>query len=196
MKNRPYTLVIDPGHGGEDPGAVNERLDVYEKNINLEVALKVKERVEKGDYLYDLFLTREDDVFVHLNDRARLANSLGADAFLSIHCNAREGEGREGLEVEAYYYPSSKEGKMFAQIIMDYVVLGVHEKILTIMRGIKPANFLVLRKTNMPAVLIELGFITDDEEARFLNDPENQKEIASAIAEGCELFLEDGGLWL
>ena len=201
--SRPYTCVIDPGHGGADPGAVAN--DIKEKDVNLEVALRLRKYVVQGDYLFLPFLTRGDDHYVSLQDRCEIANTTKASLFVSLHCNARPMRGREGIEIETYYYPGSYVGEIVASVLFNFLFVSIDEKYKCIPRGIKPGlvwskekkkmvPYYVLRHTKMPAVLVEMGFLTDPEEARWLNEGVNQNLLAQAIAEGIEISLEGGGI--
>ncbi|MBA4494674.1 N-acetylmuramoyl-L-alanine amidase [Paenactinomyces guangxiensis] len=117
-----------------------------------------------------------------LADRTNLANSKGADLYVSCHYNAGGGEG-----VECYHYPGSSKGSRAANLIHKYVIQGTKQR----NRGVKSANFHVLRETKMPAVLIEYGFMDDPrlEEAKRMIDPAFQKECAVETAKGvCEYF--------
>jgi N-acetylmuramoyl-L-alanine amidase len=184
--------MIDPGHGGKDPGAVAN--GILGKDVNLAVALKLRKHVVKGDYLFTPFLTRDDDYFMSLKGRCGLANSLKAPLFVSLHCNARRSLGKEGIEIEVYHYPGSFIGENVATVLFNFLFQAIDEKYVCIPRGVKEGDYHVLRETTMPAVLVEMGFLTDPEEARWLNKPENQNVLAQAIAEGIEISLEGGGI--
>ena len=190
--NRPYSLMIDPGHGGADPGALNERLQLKEKDVVLNIALIMHKIVAGGDYLFIPFMTRIWDKYVSLEDRCTKANELNIGAFLSIHTNARPRKGKPGIEIEAWKYPGSEKGQEFGQILIDYILNAVSPLIPVYSRGVKEGSFYVLKHTKMPAVIIELGFLTDDEEARFLIGWKNQRIIARALADASEFFLEGG----
>ena len=190
--SRPYTCVIDPGHGGADPGAVAN--DIKEKDVNLEVALRLRKYVVQGDYLFLPFLTRGDDHYVSLQQRCDTANTTKASLFVSLHCNARPMRGREGIEIETYYYPGSYVGEIVASVLFNFLFVSIDEKYKCIPRGIKQKAFYVLKHTTCPAVLVEMGFLTDPEEARWLNKGVNQNLLARAIAEGIEISLEGGGI--
>lgn len=192
--SRPYGAFIDPGHGGRDPGAVNKSLGIKEKDINLNIGLLMRRCVIRGDYLYMPFITRDDDYYVSLQARCDKAKLYGVQAFLSIHCNARERKGKSGIELEIYHARGSKRGAQLAEIVLEHVFDATSKLIDCFNRGVKEKNFYVLAHTPMPAALIELGFITDDEEARFLNERKNQRTIAKALSEGVEYFLEGGSL--
>ena len=166
-------VFLDAGHGGKDPGALGNGL--REKDINLSVALKI------GDVLkshgVDVGYSRTTDVFVELQDRTTMANNFGADVFVSIHCNAFHDSSAQG--VETYSYPGSVSGRDLAKAIQDSIVAsGVY----TVNRGIKTANFAVLRQTNMPAALVELAFITNPQDADILRN--RQDDLALAVAKG------------
>lgn len=195
--NRPHLVVIDPGHGGADPGAINPRLvSVYEKNITLSLAQKFKDIALAGDYLFDVKLTRETDSYVSLDDRVKIANSLNADVFLSFHCNAAEDTRAEGFEVW------TSLGTTAADILADELFFELksampdHKARVNFDDGDtdKESNFYVLRNTKMPAVLIEFEFISNNEQAWFLINESNQSKLAKAVAEAVEYFLESGGV--
>jgi len=186
--------MIDPGHGGKEPGAVNKHHGLNEKDIVLSVGLLTRRFAIKGDYLYMPYMTRDDDYFVSLQERCDTAKLMGAQAFMSIHTNARPLRGKHGIELEVWCYPGSRRGREFAKTVIDFLEVQLSERIPFYSRGVKERAFYVLRHTPMPAVLVELGFLSDNEEAIFLNDRENQKIISWALADGAEYFLEGGEL--
>jgi len=192
MRNRHYRLIIDPGHGGKDPGAVNKRLGIKEKDINLSVALLMRRFCWTGDYLFNSYMTRRKDEFVSLAERCKKADFFKVNAFMSIHTNARPMKGKPGIEIEVFHYPGSKRGREFANITLGLLLGEVRNVTEVISRGAKEKAFYVLKHNTMPAILVELGFISDDEEALFLNEPINQKMIAKALLEPAELFFEGG----
>lgn len=192
MNKRPYRLMIDPGHGGKDPGAVNKVLDIKEKDISLPVALFMNHYNYQEDYLFETWLTRKEDKKLSLDARCTKANTLNCNAFMSIHCNARNKKGEPGIELEVFHYKSSKKGKEFANIVLNFLLKEIAREIAVISRGVKVGNYYVLRHTTMPAILVELGFITDNEEALFLNKPKSQVRIAKTLNEATELYLEGG----
>lgn len=169
-------IVIDPGHGGKDPGATGG--GVQEKAVVLNVSKKIAAFLEaKG---CTVMLTRETDVFIELSDRARMANAAKADLFVSIHCNSVGSNARvSGMEVY-HYTRASEAAKRAARVIYDHLlpVCGLRG------RGIKPQDFAVLRETAMPAVLVELGFISNPSDCRKLINFAWQERAAEAIAEG------------
>lgn len=190
--DKPYRVMIDAGHGGGDPGAVNKALDIKEKDITLPVALFMNHYIFQGDYLFEAHLTRRKDEFVSLPDRCMKANFFNCNAFVSIHCNARPFIGKPGIEIEVYHYRTSKRGREFANIALGFLLKEVTKIKKTLSRGVKEGGFYVLKHTTMPAILVELGFITDNEEAIFLHKPRNQVIMAKALNEAIELFLEGG----
>lgn len=192
MNNRQYRLCIDPGHGGKDPGAVNKNLKILEKDINLSVALIMRRYCWKGDYLFSSYMTRRKDEFLSLADRCKKADFFKVNAFMSIHTNARPMRGKPGIEIEIFHCPGSIKAREFANITLGLLLKEVRKATKVISRGVKEKAFYVLKHTSMPAILVELGFISDDEEAEFLNKLINQKMIAKALLEPAELFFEGG----
>lgn len=192
--NKPYRVMIDPGHGGKDPGAVNKKLAIKEKDITLSVALIMMRHVYSGDYLFEPYITRKGNRYVSLQGRCDLAKLYNSDAFISIHTNARHRKGKYGLEIEVFHYKTSLKGYHYANIVLGLLLNRMKDEITVINRGVKKGNYYVLRHTSMPAILVELGFLSDDEEAVFLSKKENQKIMAVELAEGTELFLEGGGI--
>lgn len=171
----PFVLVVDAGHGGNDQGAAGRRS--LEKDINLKVARRVCKRIRKKCKGVEVIQTRPDDEFVTLDDRAGMANFFGADLFISIHSNSAQGWA-EGTET--FIHPSACGGRSerMAQLIeQEYVKHGRKS------RGVKTANFAVLRGTRMPAVLTELGFISNRREERFMKSRKGQKRLARSISD-------------
>lgn len=165
-------VFLDPGHGGYDSGAVGYNL--LEKTVNLNVALVTAEvLVEHG---VSVLFSRKSDVFVELIDRATMANNWGADYFVSIHSNASNGQ---GYGVETYYYAGSTKGQQLAQNIQNAIVA---DGLARYDRGIKTANFSVLRNTKMPSALVELGFIDNQQDNAILLNKQN--ELGVAVAKG------------
>ena len=179
---RTRVVCIDPGHGGEDPGAVCN--DVEEKEVNLEISMRIGPLIEAMGY--QVVMTRTTDVTLSLQERCDIANNARADIFVSVHNNAYLTTS-EGTETFCYY--DSEEGRRLATLIHNQVVKRTE---LT-NRGVKEAGFYVLKNTDMPAALLEGAFITNPEEAELLQDPEFQQEIAEGVAEGVHNYLIDPG---
>ena len=175
-------LVIDPGHGGHDPGAVFKGL--CEKDINLQVATKVWS-ILMG--IYDLKLTRTVDKFVGLTERCVIANDFHADFFLSLHCNADPDSDLpdmpEAHGEEIWYYRGSEKGKQYAEVLRSHVDALFPDEPF---RGVKPTRgFTVLGKKNYaPANLIEMGFIDNSATWRSFKDPKVIAEIAMTLSLG------------
>lgn len=173
-------IALDAGHGGDRSGAYYE--NIAEKTINLAVTLKV-EAILKADG-YQVIMTRDTDVEVSLDRRAEIANQAGADLFVSLHCNALENNTTyEGIMT--YYYPSSNRGSKLAAAIQKAVI----ESTGGIDRMTRSADFAVLRETDMPASLVEMGFMTSHEELMKLTDDAYQQKLAQGIANGIIDYL-------
>ena len=169
-------VCIDPGHGGKDPGATGG--GVQEKAVVLNVAKKIGAFLEARGCT--VMLSRETDVFVELSDRARMANAAKADLYVSIHCNSvRDNARATGMEVY-HYTRASEASKRAARVIYDKLlpVCGLRG------RGVKAKDLAVLRETAMPAVLIELGFISNPSDRAKLTNFAWQDDAAQAIADG------------
>ncbi len=177
-------VCLDPGHGGSDPGAVGN--GIKEKDVNLDIALRARKLLTGMGY--QVIMTREKDVHVSLEERCRIANSCGAEAFLSIHNNA-SAYGGEGTETYCYY--NSEEGRILAKSVHSQVVSRIGLK----NRGVKEAGFYVLANTDMPAALLECAFISNPKEAEFLKKPSFRQKIAEGIAAGMADYLRDPGLF-
>ena len=176
-------LILDPGHmgvGNMDCGAVGG--GVYECNITLSIAKLVADIVSQ--YGVEVKLTRTgNDAGNSLQRKCDIANEFGADYFISIHCNAADAVSANGSET--FSYSTSGKGRELAAKIQPKLVQAIG----TTDRGLKTANYYVLKNTHMPAVLVETAFITNDSDrAKLLN---SQSQIANAIARG---FLEQAGI--
>ncbi|MGD9497713.1 MAG: N-acetylmuramoyl-L-alanine amidase [Armatimonadota bacterium] len=175
-------IVIDPGHGGRDSGARGRTL--LEKEINLDVARRVAALLIQAGA--QTVLTRESDVFVDLYDRPRLANRIGADLFVSIHCNAMP-KPNTGRGTETYYY--HMHSKCLGQVMHAALVRALGRRD----NGLRWANFCVTRESEMPAVLVELMYLNTDEEEALLRRPEVRAAAAAAICEGLRQYVEGTG---
>ncbi|WP_339149672.1 MULTISPECIES: N-acetylmuramoyl-L-alanine amidase [unclassified Sutcliffiella] len=173
-------IVLDPGHGGQDPGAVFQRLQ--EKVVNLDIAKRVRAYMEK-EYEVKVLMTREGDSTVSLEARTNLANSVKGDFFCSIHHNAGGGTGFESYRFNGTNTFSSKS-KTFQEIIHREVINVVTGKYNRRDRGIKAANFHVLRETSMPSVLLEILFLDTTEDRALIQHESFKEDVAAAIGEG------------
>jgi len=170
-------IVLDPGHGGRDPGAIGPT-GVKEKDVVLAVAQKLSNLLlEAGAWP---LLTRNSDVFVDLLSRVNLANNSKADLFVSIHGNAAPIYNAGGTETYSYIYANSQEGVRLAKSVQNNLVrnLGL------LNRGAKTANFSVLRNSTMPSILAELAFLSNPREEQLLKDSAFQQKAAEALMQG------------
>mgnify|MGYP005832784161 CR=1 FL=1 len=180
-----YKVVLDPGHGGQDAGAVGPS-GLQEKVVALAVARRAAEYLAGS---VAVRLSREDDVALgtddnsELGNRAKVANDWGADCFVSIHCNSFGSSGARGTET--YYHPASEKGRKLAGALQKCLV----DALQLADRGVKQANFAVLRLTECPAALVEIAFISNPQEEAMLADPEFQARAARAVAEGVAGYL-------
>lgn len=216
-----FTVVIDPGHGGKDPGAKGALIN--EKVINLAVALELGEMITSNYDDVNVIYTRKTDRFVELNERANIANRNKADLFISIHANSlKKGNTVQGTEtytlglakteenlevamlensvillednyLQRYggFDPNSTESYIIFEFMqnkhMEQSVLFASEiqkafsSVNRVNRGVRQAGFLVLKATSMPSVLIELGFISNRDEERYMRSAEGQKQLATSI---------------
>ena len=210
------TVVIDPGHGGKDPGTTSNS-PIHEKNVVLELSLMLRDLLESRGY--HVRLTRENDVFLPLRERTRLATMQGADLFISIHANAATRPGASG--VETYYlalasdataqrtaarensgagYGIKELDKLVTKILKEtksvesrqlarYIQKELVDSTNAIDRGVKHAPFVVLIGTKVPAVLVEVGFLSHQAEAQKLAKKAYKRNIAEAIARGIDRYV-------
>lgn len=176
------TIVLDPGHGGKDKGAVGRVLT--EKAVNLDVAMRTARRLR--DLGARVFLTRTDDSPVGLYERPEIAQRLGADIFVSIHCNAMPRR-NVGHGTETFYH--HLESKCLGLLMQEALVRGLGRAD----RGLKRARFVVIRETSIPAVLVELMFLNSDEEEALLQQEDVREAAAASIVEGLREFVEGTG---
>ena len=216
-RSRLDTVVIDPGHGGKDPGAVAHGL--YEKDIVLDVAHQLGDYIENRLDL-EVAYTRTDDRFIALEERGHFANRVGGDLFISLHANAFQSPDVQGTET--YFLGRSKtdaarrvmkqensvvreyeenpdrydeynaeafvKGELFLSASMQFseefasiVQNQFKERVKRRSRGVHQAGFYVLWSASMPSVLVELGYLTNRQESRFLNSDRGQTYLASAL---------------
>ena len=174
-------VIVDPGHGGSDVGAVGVG-GLREKDVVSPISYEVAQILEQNGV--QAVLTRQDDRTVELEPRTQLANRLNATLFVSIHANAAYRAGASGIET--YYYQS---GYRLAQYIQNSVLANLQMP----NRGVKQARFYVLRNSSMPAVLVETGFLTNSNDAAILANPAQRSRMAQAIAQGILQYLRDSG---
>jgi N-acetylmuramoyl-L-alanine amidase len=172
------TLMIDPGHGGTDPGAVHQGL--IEKNLNLKVALKVRDLL-LSKYQVTIVMTRTNDETVDLDERTALANNRNVDYYCSIHHNAGGGQGFESF---IYNGTVSQETINLQSSIHETFINKLGSKYNIINRGQKRANFHVLRETKMSALLLELLFLDNANDRRILRRERFFNDASATIADG------------
>ena len=169
----PITVVIDAGHGGHDRGGIPGQR-VAEKDMNLDVALRLRNVLSASGYR--VVMTRSSDVFVPLGGRVAIANSYGNAVFVCIHFNATGRSGASGIET--YFY--SRDSLPLASAIHYYVTGGAPSA----NRGVRRRGYYVLRKTSIPAVLVECGFLTNPTEAAYAQSASYRQKLAEEIAAG------------
>ncbi len=226
-----WVIVIDPGHGGRDPGALGSFS--YEKNITLAVSLKTGELIERNISNVKVIYTRKTDTFVELADRANIANKNKADLFISIHANwhrlsstygaetyimghhkdqqnlevamkenevillekdySTRYEGFDPKSPESYIIFTLMQSAFFEQStnLASKIQNQFREQVKRYDRGVKQAGFWVLYMTTMPSVLIELGFISNPSEEKYLNSKQGQDDLAMAIFNASRDYIEE-----
>lgn len=175
-------VVIDPGHGGNDTGAIGIG-GLREIDVVLPISTQVRDILEQNGV--QVVMTREYDREVELEPRTQLANRVNADLFISIHANAIDMTRPDVNGIETYYF-QSRSGQLLAQYIHNSVLQTTGAP----NRGVREARFYVLRHTQMPAVLVEVGFVTGAQDAAKLADPAYRSVMAEAIARGILQYMQ------
>ncbi|AKL93977.1 N-acetylmuramoyl-L-alanine amidase LytC [Clostridium aceticum] len=183
-------IVIDPGHGGTDPGAISPISGLMEKDLVLDVAKRLNKLLTEAGF--NTYMTRETDTSVALADRAKIANQLQADLFISVHANAAGASTARGIE--NLYYPSDinpndhRPNKKLAEIFQREMVkvTGAHSRNI-----VARDKLVVLRDTTMPAVLSEIGFLTNAEEVARLATSEYRQLVAEGMFQGIVKYFEE-----
>lgn len=165
-------ICVDSGHGGKDCGAVNKGL--YEKAVTLATAKILKTELEKLGH--EVILTRDTDKFLELSERCKIANNSKCQLFISLHCNSSTNKTAQGIET--WKYVSSNNP--YAVNVQKRLIEATGAKD----RGVKDGTFYVLKNTRAKAILIELGFLSNDAEKLLLFKTSYQTTIAKAIAQG------------
>jgi N-acetylmuramoyl-L-alanine amidase len=169
----PITVVIDAGHGGYDRGGIPGQR-VSEKDMTLDVARRLRSVLQASGYR--VVMTRDSDVFVPLGTRTAIANSNRNAIFVSVHFNSATRSGASGIET--YFY--SRNSLALASAIHHYVTGGAPSE----NRGVRRRGYFVLRRSNIPAVLVECGFLTNPTEAAYAQNASYRQKLAEAIASG------------
>jgi len=227
IDSRIKIIVLDPGHGGKDPGATGKVSK--EKDVTLDMAYLVKEKLEKNLEGVKVLITRSKDEFVSLQNRTQFANNHHAHLFISLHCNAALAKSSQG--VETFFLSTARTTESRAvealenSVVMNYeggqdavknyddlqmILADMHQseqleessnlalRLQTSLiqssgsldRGVKQAGFYVLRGAFMPSVLLELGFISNEEEEKKLLDRNYQNKLADSIVQGVKSFKQ------
>jgi N-acetylmuramoyl-L-alanine amidase len=179
------TVVIDPGHGGSDPGHLSsDKNHKPEKELNLIIAKKFGTYLQKYLNNVTVIYTRSDDSFPTLDDRVNVANSMGVDYFVSIHCNANERKTVHGTESHIHSMQSKSSVNLAKEFEKEFSTRAGRKS-----RGVKDSDdrahsLQVLKYTRMTSVLVECGFLTNEKEAVYLNTDYGQDILASAIFRG------------
>ncbi|MGZ6019507.1 MAG: N-acetylmuramoyl-L-alanine amidase family protein [Phenylobacterium sp.] len=214
-------IVIDPGHGGHDPGALGTQ--GFEKDVNLAAALALKERLERSPR-YRVVLTREDDTYVPLEDRVRIAQRAGADLFISLHSDSGGDATVRGASVYTLSDKASNRATRFVKrddwfmkasltgdrgvsdILFDLtqratknrsaafantLVSHIDGKAPLLRRSQRDAGFMVLLAPDVPAVLLEMGFVTNADDEQFLRDPGQRKRMMSAVGDSIDDYFAE-----
>jgi len=214
-------IVIDPGHGGHDPGALGAQ--GFEKDVNLAAALALKERLERSPR-YRVVLTREDDTYVPLEDRVRIAQRAGADLFISLHSDSGGDATVRGASVYTLSDKASNRATRFVKrddwfmkasltgdrgvsdILFDLtqratknrsaafantLVSHIDGKAPLLRRSQRDAGFMVLLAPDVPAVLLEMGFVTNAEDEQFLRDAGQRKRLMNAVGDSIDDYFAE-----
>jgi N-acetylmuramoyl-L-alanine amidase len=177
-----FRVVIDPGHGGPDPGAVG--IDgLRETDVVLDVSLQVARLLQARGV--QVLLTRTSEVDVDLPPRVSLANSSGADVFVSLHANALSMDRPDVNGIETFYFAGGRSQSLAEAIQQQLMAISPG----TPDRGARPGRFFVIRRTVMPSALAEMGFVTGEVDAPRLADPAYRRRLAQAVAAGILNYL-------
>jgi len=178
IPNGRAVVIIDPGHGGSDAGAVGVG-GLQEKDVVFSISQQVAQILQQNGV--QAVMTRLDDRTVELEPRVDMANRMNATLFVSIHANAATNAAASGIET--FYYSS---GSRLAQYIQNSIMSSFSN---LPNRGVKQARFYVLRNTSMPSILVETGFVSNNYDAYMLGDPAQRSRMAQAIAQGILQYL-------
>ena len=180
-----HTVLIDPGHGGNDKGTQSKDGKVLEKDVSLILSKRIANKLSQQEDV-QVIISRTDDKYVSLADRAIFANSQNVDLLISVHLNAESG-GNTANGVETYYKKGTQDG---SDKLADSIQKSIKSYIDVRDRGIREDTFQVLRDSNMPSVLIECGFLTNPEETKKLLSQEYQESLTEGIVQGILSYLD------
>lgn len=181
-------ICIDAGHGGEDTGArTRTKPLLLEKSLALKTALKTAECLKKQGY--QVFLTRRSDIFVPLPERALFASKKKCHLFVSIHYNSTP-KATNASGPEAYYYEVETDRTIYSKRMGSSIIARLAPAAEAPSRGVHPGNFCVIRETKMPAVLVEVAFLSNSKDAQKLRRPRTVPFLGWAIAKGIDDYVQ------
>lgn len=224
------TIVIDPGHGGKDPGCQSH--NIQEKKVVLDIGLKLGKIIKENLNDVNVIYTRKQDEFLKLRERSDIANKNQADVFLSLHCNAAQSSAIGGTETYAMgikksednlqvakrensvilmeenyeehydFNPKSPEAHILSSLQQDNnleqslnlaskIEHQFNDRVQRHSRGVKQAGFVVLYRTTMPSVLVEMGFLTNPSDRQFLTSKKGQVYVASGLFRAFRNYKEE-----
>ncbi|MDE6138451.1 MAG: N-acetylmuramoyl-L-alanine amidase, partial [Candidatus Gastranaerophilales bacterium] len=175
--NKKY-VVLDPGHGGSDHGAI--RSNISEKNITLDISKRVQKLLEKKGF--EVYMTRETDETVSLQERVDISENIVPDVFVSIHVNSSNSESPNGLETHYYKDNSLQLAKTVHASLLNHITANN--------RGLFKSKFYVINHTTAPAILVEIGFLSNPSERAQLVTESRKQATAKAIAEGINEYFK------
>ncbi len=214
-------IIIDPGHGGHDPGAMHHGL--REKDLTLDVSQRLKKLLET-EYGYDVLMTRDEDRFVALEERTAFANSNSADLFVSVHVNSSRNRKANGIETYYLNFATTpeamevaarenaiaeknmaelhkltaaialnskiEESRDFAGLIQTNLITHLNKQYSVTNLGVKKAPFYVLIGAQMPAILAEISFVSNEHDSNMLEKSSYRQSIAEGLARGIKNYVE------
>lgn len=201
---RSKIVVIDPGHGGAEPGSENKSLSILEKDLNLDVSVRLQKLLEENGF--KVVLTRYNDRLVPLEDRSRIANRSNAGIFLSIHFNSASNDEASGIETYMLTPPESASSNdaavgsdelSYSGNYFDHLNFELGYRIQSqliadlqrVDRGIKKARFKVLKDLECPGLLVECGFLSHGKEAPLINTPVYRQKLAESLSHSLTSIL-------
>lgn len=172
-------IVIDPGHGGKDSGAISAKQELYEKDLNLSTALLVAEALRSAGAT--VYLTRDTDVYIEMENRTGLSNSKNADAFISIHYNAAL---KTASGINTFYYSKDRD-KSLASAVQKQLIqaTGLRD------RGVEYGDYYVLRENTKPSILLELGYLSNPSEEAVVVAKSYRQTVAQAVLKGLQQYF-------
>lgn len=178
VTKKPFVVLVDAGHGGKDPGHNNE------KKVNLAMA-KALEKLSTEEIKF--VLLRDTDEFISLEDRVAKANELQPDFILSLHCNAHQSSDKQGIEVcYSDLNPKAKVSQQYA----EELIKGLLENTDIEEGRLRMANFIILRTPQVPSIMLEMGFLTNDSDKAYLTNKESQEAYSKAVFESIQTIAK------